>query len=203
MADLRGGGVWPVSIHAQGQLQAWPARLAAWLPTGNWQVAGGYVIDADGLVSKDAPELRQAKFAVAPQFATPSCRLGGQLSGTASLRKNAGLLRAETAAELANLTVVDSTGKQFREPLVRLSAQGDYDPKSQVFQLAQCQLASSVVAAGAAGRIESARRQEYRTTGWAVQLRLATPLRSVASVRRPGRSGRRPRLVPGVVSRPI
>ena len=66
------------------------------------------------------------------------------------------MLHAETTTELTNLTVADATGKQFREPLVRVSAQGDYDPKSQAFQLAQCQLASRELAVGAAGRVETA-----------------------------------------------
>ena len=39
--DLRGGGAWPLRAEAQGQLQNWPGRLAAWLPMNNWQLCRG------------------------------------------------------------------------------------------------------------------------------------------------------------------
>ena len=46
----------PWSLHArmQGLLQNWAARLAAWLPGGNWRIGGNYVVDADAKVSATA-----------------------------------------------------------------------------------------------------------------------------------------------------
>ena len=65
-----------------------------------------------------------------PKMPSP-WRLAGQLKGSAVLQQTAGVVHGTTTAELANLAVVDAAGKQFQEPIVRLTAQGDYDAKSQ------------------------------------------------------------------------
>ena len=54
---MHSGGVWPVEVQMQGQLQNWPARLAAWLPMDNVQLAGGYIMEAKGVASNDGGEL--------------------------------------------------------------------------------------------------------------------------------------------------
>ena len=64
--DLHGGGVWPWGIELKGLLQNWPARLAAWVPTGAWQLSGGYVLQADGTASADGVALRLMGFAAQP-----------------------------------------------------------------------------------------------------------------------------------------
>jgi len=64
--DMQGGGVWRVWGRVVGQLQNWPARLAAWLPMSNCQLAGGYIVEGDGVASKDGAELRQVGFAAEP-----------------------------------------------------------------------------------------------------------------------------------------
>ncbi len=51
VADLCKVVAWPFGVRLQGQLQGWPARLAAWLPSGNWRLAGGYLFDANGTAS--------------------------------------------------------------------------------------------------------------------------------------------------------
>ena len=97
-------------------------------------------------------------------FANPKLpatwRLAGQLRGSATLQQNAGVIHGATTAELANLAVVDSTGKQFQEPLVSLAAKGDYDVKSQALQLSECSLTSSAMTAAAAGHVSQAAGQE-------------------------------------------
>lgn len=70
--DLHNGGVWPISVQMQGQLQNWPARLAAWMPTGNCQLAGGYIMKAEAAASKDGADLRQMQFAAAPLLVSTS-----------------------------------------------------------------------------------------------------------------------------------
>lgn len=64
--DLRNGGTWPVQIKAQGQLQGWPGRLAAWLPTKDCRMTGGYALEANATASVDSVELRQLRAAAAP-----------------------------------------------------------------------------------------------------------------------------------------
>ena len=65
--DMQGGGVWKVWARMVGQLQNWPARLAAFVPTMNtWQLAGGYIVEGDGTASKDGGVVRQMGFAAEP-----------------------------------------------------------------------------------------------------------------------------------------
>ena len=236
VTDLRNGGVWPVSVQMQGQLQNWPARLGAWLPTKDWQMAGGYKLDVLGTGSKDGLELRTCTLAVAPLtllspslilneprldaalvgswsqrqrrlqlepanlacatfavqannvvvavpvqgpvemagtlkysgllerlrqcFADPkkasTWQLTGQLSGAAQVTQSGGKIHGETAADVANLTVVDSSGGKFQEPRIHLTALGGYDHQTGTIQLEKCELTSSVLSAGVAGQVASA-----------------------------------------------
>ncbi|MFZ1936828.1 MAG: hypothetical protein WCB27_22375 [Thermoguttaceae bacterium] len=239
--DLHSGGVWRVWARVFGELQNWPARLAVWVPTMNTcQLNGRYIVEGDGVASKDGGQLRQVGFAAEPLvvkspllnvnetrlwgtaagswdgqqrrlqvpaasincasaavaakdvvialpaggateltgavsyqgdaarirqwFADPNVpspwRLAGQLHGSATLQQSAGIVHGVAAAELANLAVVDSTGKQFQEPLVSLAAKGDYDTKSQALQLSECTLTSSAMTAAAAGHVSPASGQE-------------------------------------------
>ncbi len=57
--------------------------------------------------------------------------LGGQLLGNAQFKQSAGTIQYETTADVNNLVVADAAGGQFQEPLVRLSARGDYETKSR------------------------------------------------------------------------
>ncbi len=66
VADLNGGGSWPVRLDMQGQLHNWPARLAPWLPTGDWRLDGGYTLGIDATASTENVELRQLKLKVLP-----------------------------------------------------------------------------------------------------------------------------------------
>ncbi len=64
--NLRDGGAWPVRIAAQGQLQDWPARLAAWLPMKDCRLTGAYTLKAEGTAASDHVELRQATLIAEP-----------------------------------------------------------------------------------------------------------------------------------------
>jgi hypothetical protein len=81
--------------------------------------------------------------------------LGGQLIGSAAFKQSSGLIKCEATADINNLAVTDSSGETFQEPLVKLSARGDYDTKAGSIRLEQAQIASTFVAASAAGRIEN------------------------------------------------
>jgi hypothetical protein len=236
VSDLRNGGIWPVSVQMQGQLQNWPARLGAWLPTKDWQMAGDYKLNVLGSGSKEGLELRTCTLAVAPLtllspslnlneprfdaalvgswsqrqrrlqlepanlacatfavqannvvvavpvqgpiemagtlkysgllerlrqcFADPkkasTWQLTGQFSGAAQVTQSGGKIHGETAADVANLTVVDSSGGKFQEPRIHLTALGGYDKQSGAIQLEKCELTSSVLSAGVAGQVASA-----------------------------------------------
>ena len=66
VADLHDGGTWPVHVQAQGQLQNWPGRLAAWVPMKDWQLSGAYSIDVGATASMDRIDLRQATLRAEP-----------------------------------------------------------------------------------------------------------------------------------------
>ena len=61
VADLKQGGVWPVRILMQGQLQNWAARAGSFLPLANWNLAGATDIDIQATASKDGVNIGQAK----------------------------------------------------------------------------------------------------------------------------------------------
>ncbi len=233
VGSLQDGGTWPLRIQAQGQLQSWPGRLAAWLPAKDCRFTGNYNLDVVGTASTQSVDLRQVKLTAGPlvvaspwlnvnepqvvlnavgswnqaqrrlqvEPATLTCatigiqannvvvavpetgpmelagtlgyqgdvgrlrqwlsnpakpsswRLAGQLKGALQVRQAAGVIHGETTTEVTNLAVVDQKGQQFQEPLMRLTARGDYTNASGVLQLDQCELTSDVVAASAKGRI--------------------------------------------------
>jgi translocation and assembly module TamB len=239
IADWKDGGVWPVRMMMQGQLQSWNARLASFLPLNNWRMSGTIDLDVQATGSKDGVNIGQAKVSlnqfvmtspylnmdepkiellatgswdqrqrrlkIAPATLTgsslaiqadnlvmampqngslelggtikyqgdlgrvrqwfadrakpPTWDLAGQAIGSVQFKQSAELVQYETAAEISNLAVTDSTGGQFQEPLVRLSARGDYATKAGLVRLEQAQIASSFVAANAAGRVDLAQDQ--------------------------------------------
>jgi translocation and assembly module TamB len=235
VADLKDGGIWPVHLSVQGQLQNWTARAGSFISLSDWRLAGVADLDVQATASKDGVNIGQAKIH-ATDFALTSpyinmqeaeaeltaagswnqrqCRLqlapatlsttslavqadnflmampqngpfeisgtvkyqgdlgrmqqwfanrtkpaawamGGQLVGNLQFKQSAELIKYEAAADVNNLVVADSSGGKFQEPLVRFSARGDYETKAGLVRLEQAQIASSFVAASAAGRYQS------------------------------------------------
>ncbi|MGA2797045.1 MAG: DUF748 domain-containing protein, partial [Thermoguttaceae bacterium] len=71
VADLKQGGIWPVRVLMQGQLQNWTARAGSFLPLSNWRLAGAADLDIQATASKDGVNIGQAKIH-ATQFALAS-----------------------------------------------------------------------------------------------------------------------------------
>ncbi|MGD0519332.1 MAG: hypothetical protein ABSA26_17480, partial [Thermoguttaceae bacterium] len=82
----------------------------------------------------------------------PTWAMGGQFVGNLQFKQVADLVKIEATADVNNLAVADSSGGKFQEQLIRLSARGDYENKTGTVRLEQAQIASSFVAATAAGR---------------------------------------------------
>ena len=121
---------------------------------------------------------------------------------------------------------LDSAGRQYVEPVVRLALGGDYDSTTGEVQLGKLQLASSGLALGAAGRVGDkaaiadradykaaiADRADYKTAiadranyndvqlGGQFELRPRPPERVAASLPGRERDACRPRLLDGLVS---
>ncbi len=239
VADLKQGGVWPVRVLMQGQLQSWTARLATFLPLSDWRLAGTVEMDVQATGSKEGVNIGQAKinasqFVLASEYINmeepkveisaagswnqqqsrlqlapaalsiasltleadnflmampqngpfqlsgaikyqgdlgrisqwfvdrkkpPTWNLAGQLAGNAVFKQSAGQVQYETAAEINNLAVADSSGGAFREQVVRVSAKGNYETKSGVLRLEQAQVASSIIAVSALGQLATLQDQ--------------------------------------------
>ena len=134
--DLRQGGTWPVRVRAQGQLQNWPGRLAAWLPTKDCRLTGVYTLQAEGTAAKDNVELRQATFTAEPLIvASPwlnmnEPRLDAAAAGSWNqsqqrLQVEPASLTCATVAIQANHVVLATPEKGPRELAGTLKCQGD------------------------------------------------------------------------------
>ena len=71
VADLKQGGIWPIQVVMQGQLQNWTARAASFLPLADWRLAGVVDLDVQATGSKEGVNIGQAKIH-ATQFAMAS-----------------------------------------------------------------------------------------------------------------------------------
>jgi hypothetical protein len=134
--DLRNGGAWPVRVQAQGQLQNWPGRLAAWVPTKDCRLTGAYTLAVDGTMAKESVELRQIGLAAAPMIvASPwvninEPRVDVALAGSwdqakRRLRIEPGTLKCATVAMQANNVTVALPENGAMEMTGSLSYQGD------------------------------------------------------------------------------
>ena len=134
--DLRNGGAWPVRVQMQGQLQNWPGRLAAWLPTSDCRLTGAYALEVDGTVAKAGVEMRRLKLAAAPLIvASPwlnmnEPRLDASVAGSWNqqqrrLRIEPASLTCATAAIQANNVVLAMPEKGPMELAGTLKYQGD------------------------------------------------------------------------------
>jgi hypothetical protein len=96
------GSPWPLRVTAQGQLQDWPGRLAAWLPMTDCRLTGSYKLKAEVTLAAELVELRQATLALEPLIvAAPRCnvnepRLEVTLAG--SWDRSRGRLQVEPAS---------------------------------------------------------------------------------------------------------
>lgn len=88
-----------------------------------------------------------------PKEKAAGWQVAGKLNGTTQFQHADGVIHGETTAEISNLSVVDAAGQQFQEPQVRLVLRGNYSNQSGIAQIEQAELTSSVVAAGAGGRV--------------------------------------------------
>jgi hypothetical protein len=64
VADFHGGGIWPVRIRAQGQLDRWRPRLAPWVDLNNCQFAGSHQLLVQITGSAEQIQLHRAQLIV-------------------------------------------------------------------------------------------------------------------------------------------
>lgn len=123
VATLENGGVWPVEIRAQGQLECWRPRLAPWFDLNNWQLGGTEQIQAQLTASTQEIQLRNLQvtlgqfFVIGPgmQLQEPSVQL------TSAGRWQRATRRVEVPqASLASSTLV----AQLKDAAVALPEQG-------------------------------------------------------------------------------
>ncbi|MCC6125338.1 MAG: hypothetical protein IT426_10275 [Pirellulales bacterium] len=74
--NLADGGVWPIAANAQGQLQNWLTRAAAFAPLAGYQAAGAGRLEAQITASAASIEIADAKIHAEPfALASPSLNL--------------------------------------------------------------------------------------------------------------------------------
>jgi hypothetical protein len=111
-------------------------------------------IELDGTLKCQGDVARIHRWLTPTPTTLPSpVQFAGKLNGTVQFRHADGVVQGETTTEIANLTITDATGQPFQEPQVRLVAKANYNNQTGVLQLEQAELTSSVIAAGAGGRI--------------------------------------------------
>jgi hypothetical protein len=130
-------------------------------------ILGGLALSADGLVvalpaggrielsgvvdcQGDLDRLQQ--WTVDPA-AAPAWRIAGQLSSRTEFRQSPGAITAATTTTVRRLSVARSSGEQFQEPEVRLTAQASYNIADGTLLVQQAQLSSDCLAAGVSGRL--------------------------------------------------
>jgi hypothetical protein len=129
--------------------------------------AGGLALSADGLVvalpadgrvelsgvvdcQGDLDRLQQW---IIDPAAAPAWRIAGQLASRTEFRQSPGTITAATTTTVRGLSVAHSSGQQFQEPEVRLTARASYDIANGTLVVQQAQLSSDCLAAGASGRL--------------------------------------------------
>lgn len=88
IADLSAGLAGPIDVKAQGRLDGWPGRLAAFVNTQNLRLGGNYQVSGRVETTKEAFSLRDAKITAAQlavaspwvNCAEPSAELAASLS---------------------------------------------------------------------------------------------------------------------------
>lgn len=129
--SLENGGVWPVELRAQGQLECWRPRLAPWLDLSGWQLGGTHQIQAQLTASRDQVELGNLQVAL-NQFgiAGPSVQLfEPSIQLTTAGRWQRATRRIEAArVSLASQTLV----AQAKDAFVALPEQGSAQLGGQI-----------------------------------------------------------------------
>ena len=87
--------------------------------------------------------------------------ISGSLTGTAQAQQSNGVISGATSAEIVSLTVIDAMNQRVSEPSVKLSAAGNYDPKTKVMQMDKFELTSSALAIGAAGKVNAQNEADF------------------------------------------
>ncbi len=126
-----------LTLSADGLVVALPAD-------GRVELSG--VVDCQG----DLGRLQQ--WTIDPA-APPAWRIAGQLASRTEFRQSPGTITAATTTTVRGLSVAHSSGQQFQEPEVRLTAQASYDIANGTLVVQQAQLSSDCLAAGASGRL--------------------------------------------------
>lgn len=84
----------------------------------------------------------------------PSWRVVGNVAGKASIRQSGDLITAGVDTTVTNLVATNASGKRIARPEVRLVAQGNYDIRQGLLQLADARLTTDGFACAADGRLD-------------------------------------------------
>lgn len=234
IAAVGSDSAWPVEIRAEGRLEQWRPRLAPWMNTDTWNLAGSQQLFAQvhgstqevhvkrlrweveqlmflcpgveirephaelvvvgawsrpkrrvdiQLATLTAPsaaaQIHNAVITMPPQQTPemtgtlqfraaldrvgqwlsagsqqpPAWRLAGELSGKADLSRVAATTTADIDTTIQNLLIAHESGRQVRQPSVRLAARGTFDHNRQTVEIDRAEFAAGIAAATGKGAI--------------------------------------------------
>ncbi len=112
-------------------------------------------IELSGTLKYQADLQRLSQW-IADPAAAGAWQIQGQLAGTSQLAHTAGVVQGQVEADVDNLRIAFSSGEQFHEPAIHLSARGSYGHRPGMLQLEQFELSSPTLGVEAAGHVSSA-----------------------------------------------
>jgi hypothetical protein len=123
MANLRDGGLWPVGVRAQGQLERWRPRLAPWVNLSDWQFAGSHQLAADLVGSAKAVQVQRAQVLLEQlSVAGPGIRI---LEPRVELTASGTWNRSDERIELPQVALAcQSLSAQVKQATIALPEQG-------------------------------------------------------------------------------
>ena len=129
--NLRGGGSWPLEVNVAGQLDRWPARLATFVATDGWQLAGAYHLTGQVIASSESIAVRQARL-TATQLAvhTPQMNLSepaAELTATGRWDLRQQRCQLETASLGSQSATLDG-----KDVLLSMPAKGPWEMTGSV-----------------------------------------------------------------------
>ena len=139
IADLRGGGTWPLAVEMKGDLTRWQTRLEPWFSRDDWTLGGTCELNAKATVSADSIDFSQLDLSTQKLRVTgPSINLyetsanltvsdGRWHNGNKRLEVKSARLDAPSVSARADNVVVDLNEEGSAELAGNVTYQGDAD----------------------------------------------------------------------------
>ena len=191
IADLRGGGTWPLAVEMEGDLTRWQTRLEPWFSLDDWMLGGTCELDAKATVSADSIDFSQLDVSTQKLRVTgPSINLyetsanltvsdGRWHNEKKRLEVKSARLAAASVSARADNVVVDLNEEGSAELAGNVTYQGDADRIQQWLNVDAEPALWTVY-----GRFSG--RAEFEPTGDATNIDSVTAVQNLVATHRTG-----------------